>query len=161
MAQEETNAANGSGKNLTVETWPLSRLHVDPRNPRRHPPAQIRSLVRSIQEFGWTNPILADPEGVVIAGAGRLDAARACGEKTVPVIVLDGFTPTQVQAYRIADNRIPLDAKWIDDLLAEVLSEISTAGLDLSLTGFSDDELTAALALLDGPGNGAAPPERG
>ncbi len=68
----------------------MARLRVDPRNPRRHPPAQIRSLVRSIQEFGWTNPILADATGEVIAGAGRLDAARACGEKTVPVIVLDG-----------------------------------------------------------------------
>ncbi len=130
----------------------MARLRVDPRNPRRHPPAQFRSLVRSIQEFGWTNPILADASGTVIAGAGRLEAAHARRRGTVSVIVINGLTPAQARAYRIADNRIPLDAEWDDGLLAEVLVEIADAGLDLAVIGFTDEELQAVLASIDEPG---------
>lgn len=139
-------------RDLKVERWPLGRLRVDPRNPRAHPPAQIRRLLASIEEFGWTNPILADASGSVIAGAARLEAARARRQESVPVIVLDGLTPAQAQAYRLVDNRIPLDAEWDDALLAEALAEIAEAGLDLAVTGFNDEELTALLAATDEPG---------
>lgn len=132
-------------RDLKVERWPIGRLRVDSRNPRTHPPAQIRALVASIEEFGWTNPILVDPDGVIIAGEARLEAAKSRRQSEVPVIVLDGLTAAQRQAYRIADNRIPLDAGWDEALLAEVLAEISEAGLDLDDTGFNDDDLRALL----------------
>jgi ParB-like chromosome segregation protein Spo0J len=128
-----------------IELRPLASLRVDPRNPRQHPPGQIEKLMRSIAEFGWTVPILVDGADLVIAGNGRLVAARRLGLKTAPVIVVDDLTPAARRAYQLADNRIPLDAAWDEALLAEVLPEIDDASLDLVLTGFSDDELRSLL----------------
>ena len=128
-----------------VEQWPLDRLRPSPANPRTHPPEQLAQIARSIEAFGWTNPILADAAGEIIAGAARWQAAGDLGLATVPVIVLDDLTEVECRAYRIADNRIPLGAGWDDALLEEVMRELEAAAIDIGLVGFTEAELTEIL----------------
>ena len=135
-----------SARRLQVEQRAIGDLRSDAGNPRSHPPAQLRRLVASIEEFGWTNPILVDRAGVVIAGNARLAAARKLRRASVPVIVLDDLMGAPRRAYQVADNRIALDAEWDEAMLASVIEEISEAGLDLQVTGFGDAELRALLA---------------
>src|SRR5258705_9198182 len=97
---------------LAVTYRALTDLIPDPRNARTHPKRQIDQLRASIEAFGFTNPILADPEGHIIAGHGRLQAARAMGLAELPVITLSGLSETQKRALRIADNKIALNAGW-------------------------------------------------
>src|SRR5687768_4803386 len=89
-----------------VEHWPIDQLVPYERNPRTHSPGQITKIGASIIEFGWTNPILVDSEAGIIAGHGRLLAARELGMTTVPVIALSHLTPAQRRAYVLADNRL-------------------------------------------------------
>ena len=119
----------------TVEHWPLSRLTPYARNARTHDDAQVAQIAASIVEFGWTNPILVDAAGGVIAGHGRLLAAQKLGLDAVPVIVLDRLTPAQRRAYVIADNKLALNAGWDEELLAAELHTLNGEGFDLSLTG--------------------------
>jgi DNA modification methylase len=140
-----------SPSQLTVEVWPVSRLRLDPGNPRLHPPSQIRQIAASIQEFGFTNPVLVDSSGTIIAGEARLAAAQHLRHTTLPVIVLGHLSATQRKAYRVADNRLPEGASWDERMLAEVLAELQTADFDLLTTGFSDDELSALFAGLSPP----------
>lgn len=140
-----------------LEVWPIDRLRPYARNPRTHSDEQIEQLCRSMQEFGFTNPILVDSDDGIIAGHGRLAAARRLGLEEVPVVVLDGLTEDQRKAYLIADNRLPENAGWSEELLAEILSELDEAEFDLSVIGFTDDELAELLASAedDPPGAGA------
>ena len=87
-------------------------LRPDPRNARTHPRRQLDQIAASIREFGFANPILVDPDGAVIAGHGRLLAAKALGMETVPTIALDGLSDPQKRALRLADNKIALGAGW-------------------------------------------------
>lgn len=132
-------------KSLTVENWPLARLRAAVDNPRRHPAAQISKLQRSLRDFGFNNPILATPDGEIIAGEARLKAAQAEGLAEVPVIVIPDLLPSQIKAYRLADNRIALDAVWDDDLLKGVMFELKTGKFDLTLTGFENREVRKIL----------------
>jgi DNA modification methylase len=132
-----------------VEHWPLDRLIPYARNARTHDGEQIAQIAASIVEFGWTNPILVDGEGVVVAGHGRLLAARRLGLNTVPVVVLAHLTPAQRRAYVIADNKLALNAGWNEELLAAELHALNGEGFDLALTGFCDAELDALMAPLD------------
>jgi len=116
------------------------------RNPRTHSPAQIEQIARSITAFGWTNPLLVDEAGVIIAGHGRLEAARKLGMAEVPTITLTGLSADQKRALVIADNQLALNAGWDAELLALELGELGAAGFDVGLIGFSDDELAAILA---------------
>jgi DNA modification methylase len=116
------------------------------RNPRTHAPAQIEQIARSITAFGWTNPLLVDEAGVIIAGHGRLEAARKLGMAEVPTITLTGLSADQKRALVIADNQLALNAGWDAELLALELGELGAAGFDIGLIGFSDDELAAILA---------------
>lgn len=100
-----------------IERWPLNRLVPYARNPRTHSDAQIAQIAASMVEFGFTNPILVDKEAVIIAGHGRLAAARKLGLEVAPVIVLDHLTSTQRRALVIADNRIAESAGWDDAML--------------------------------------------
>jgi ParB-like chromosome segregation protein Spo0J len=127
--------------NLQIEYRPIDALLPYARNPRTHSPAQIAKIAASIVEFGWTQPILVDGDNGIIAGHGRLAAARKLELAEVPVIELGHLNPAQKRAYVIADNRLALDAGWDDELLALELAELSEAGYDLQLTGFEDDEL--------------------
>ena len=116
------------------------------RNPRTHSAAQVEQIARSITAFGWTNPLLVDEAGVIIAGHGRLEAARKLGMAQVPTITLTGLTADQKRALVIADNQLALNAGWDAELLALELGELGAAGFDIGLIGFSDDELAGILA---------------
>ncbi|UZR30769.1 site-specific DNA-methyltransferase [Methylococcus mesophilus] len=132
---------------LQVEYRPLEKLIPYARNPRTHSVDQVAKIAASIVEFGWTNPILVDGAQGIIAGHGRLAAARSLGLAEVPVIELGHLSPAQKRAYVLADNRLALDAGWDEELLALELAELSGAGFDLALTGFNDDELEALLSI--------------
>jgi DNA modification methylase len=110
-------------------------------NSRTHSPDQIQQVVNSIKEFGFTNPLLIDEKNTIIAGHCRLEAAIASGFEHVPCIVLDGLTEAQKIAYVIADNKLALNAGWDMDILQAQLDLLSGMDFDLSLTGFSADEL--------------------
>src|SRR5436853_7715927 len=124
---------------LRIEHVPVEQLRPDPRNPRAHPERQIKQILRSIETFGFNVPILADREGNVLAGHGRLQAAQRLGFREIPVIRLEHLTPEQARAFAIADNRLAETSSWDDRLLAEVLRDLATAELnfDLEATGFT------------------------
>lgn len=130
-----------------IEHWPIDRLKPYDRNARTHDDGQVAKIAASMSEFGFTNPLLVDSADGIIAGHGRLMAAKQLGLATVPVIVLDHLTDAQRRAYIIADNRLALDAGWDEAVLAEELAALQGEGFDLELTGFNDDELDK---LLDG-----------
>lgn len=130
---------------LRVEYRKVETLIPFARNPRTHSDAQVAKLAASIVEFGWTNPVLVDGSQGIIAGHGRLAAARKLGLAEVPVIELGHLTLAQKRAYVIADNRLALDAGWDEEMLAIELAELSESGYDLTLTGFSSDEIEQLL----------------
>ena len=129
-----------------IEQWPTDKLVPYARNARTHSDAQVAQIAASIAEFGFTNPILAGGDGVMVAGHGRLAAAQKLGIGTVPVVVLDHLTPTQRRALVIADNRIAENAGWDDAMLQVELADLRDDDFDLSLTGFDADALTDLLA---------------
>ena len=130
---------------LRVEYRKVETLIPFARNPRTHSDAQVAKLAASIVEFGWTNPVLVDGSQGIIAGHGRLAAARKLGLAEVPVIELGHLTLAQKRAYVIADNRLALDAGWDEEMLAIELAELSESGYDLTLTGFTNDEIEELL----------------
>lgn len=128
-----------------IEIWPTDRLVPYARNARTHSAEQVAQIAASIVEFGFTNPILVDSMDGIIAGHGRLLAARKLGLPEVPVVVLDHLSETQRRAYIIADNKLALNAGWDEKMLAGELHELEKEGTDLALIGFSDEELEALL----------------
>lgn len=138
---------------------PLASLVPDPRNARTHPKRQIEQIIASIRAFGFTNPVLADPEGNLIAGHGRLRAAREMGLAEVPVIELEGLSDAQKKALRLADNKIALNAGWDMEILKLELADLSLPefDIDLSLTGFSVGEIDVVLAESDDPADEIIP----
>lgn len=124
-----------------VERWPIGKLTPYARNPRTHSATQVKLIVSSIKEWGWTIPILVDEEGTIIAGHGRVMAAEQLGLTEVPVMIAKGWTEAQKRAYVIADNQIPMSAGWDDHLLKLELGELSKINYDLKLTGFDDVRL--------------------
>lgn len=126
-----------------IEMRAPSDLTPDPRNSKLHPAKQLKQVMRSVEEFGWTNPILTDEKGNVLAGHLRLEAAKKLGLKLVPTITLSHMSPAQKRAYIIADNRIAECGSWDRKLLAlehEAIQLLDPA-FDLSLTGFDHDEI--------------------
>jgi DNA modification methylase len=123
----------------------LTELIPYARNARTHTDAQVAQIAASIREFGFTNPILVDGDRGVIAGHGRLLAARKLGMTEVPIIELSHLTPAQKRAYVLADNRLALSAGWDQDLLRIEFSALQSDGFDLNLTGFDLDEIGAIL----------------
>ncbi len=140
---------------LNVDYRKVETLIPYARNPRTHSDAQVAKIAASIVEYGWTNPVLVDGDNGVIAGHGRLAAARKLGLDEVPVIELGHLSPAQKRAYVISDNRLALDAGWDEELLALEIAELSEAGYDLALTGFDDAEIQGLLADNDGEDEGA------
>jgi len=129
-----------------IELWPAGRLVPYDRNPRTHSDEQVAQIAASIAEFGFCNPVLVDTANGIIAGHGRLLAARKLNLEQIPVIVLNHLTPAQRRAYVLADNKLALNAGWDEELLAAELSELEKDGFDPTVTGFSDEELKALLA---------------
>lgn len=137
----------GASRNVVlsdkIEQWPIAKLLPYARNARTHSDEQVAQIAASIVEFGFTNPILAGADGVIVAGHGRLAAAHKLGLALVPVVVLEHLSPTQRRALVIADNRIAENAGWDNELLALEFDELKLEGFDLELTGFSLDEIDA------------------
>ena len=131
---------------LTIERMALEALTPYAHNARTHSEAQVAQIAASIAEFGFVNPVLIDGDGTIIAGHGRLLAARQLGLSDVPVVRLAHLTDTQRRALTIADNRIAENAGWNDELLRIELGELKLADFDLSLIGFDADALDALFA---------------
>jgi ParB-like chromosome segregation protein Spo0J len=129
-----------------IEHWPLDRLVPYIRNPRTHSEAQIAQIAASIVEFGFLNPILVDTSAGIIAGHGRLRAARKLQLPEVPVIVLDHLTESQKRAYVIADNRLAENAGWDEELLRLELAALDEENFNVHVTGFEDEDLARLLA---------------
>lgn len=135
-----------------ITNRPIDVLIPYARNSRTHSDAQVAQIAASIREFGWTNPVLIDGENGIIAGHGRVLAARKLGMDTVPCIELAGMSEAQRRAYIIADNKLALNAGWDDAVLAVELQELGELGFDLDLTGFSADEIEALMPEEVAPG---------
>ena len=128
-----------------IEHWPLDRLVPYDRNARTHSAEQVAQIAASIREFGFTNPILVASDDGIIAGHGRLQAARELAMTTVPVVVLDHLTPAQRRAYVLADNKLALNAGWDDALLTEEITALHLQDFDLSTLGWSDSDIAGML----------------
>jgi len=133
-------------REIQVEQLPIDGLIPYARNSRTHSDGQVAQIAASIREFGFTNPVLVDADGGIIAGHGRVLAARKLKRETVPCIRLAHLTPAQRKAYVIADNKLALNAGWDAEMLRLELGELKGDGFDLELLGFTGDELQALLA---------------
>jgi DNA modification methylase len=127
---------------MNIEYINTEELQGYEKNTRTHSDEQVDQLVNSINEFGFTNPLLIDGERQIIAGHGRLAAAKKIPMEKIPCIVLDHLTDDQRRAYVIADNKLALNAGWDEDLLKLELGALDLLGFDLSLIGFDPDELS-------------------
>ena len=132
---------------LQIEQLSVDDLIPYAKNSRTHSPEQVAQIAASIREFGFTNPVLIDSEGGIIAGHGRVLAARKLKLEQVPCIMLDHLTDTQRRAYVIADNKLALNAGWDDELLAIELHELNAADFDMALIGFDAAGLALAMGL--------------
>ena len=130
---------------MKIEHLPVGDLIPFAKNSRTHDDGQVAQIAASIKEFGFTNPILIDEQGGIIAGHGRLLAARKLQLAEVPCIRLSHLSDAQKRAYVIADNKLALNAGWDDEMLALELGDLKDMDFDLSLTGFSTDEINALL----------------
>lgn len=126
---------------ISIRYLERSKLKPFECNVMIHSDAQVAQIAASIEEFGWTNPVLIDENSEVIAGHGRLAAAELLEIFSIPTITLRGLTDAQKRAYRIADNKLPQGAAWDDALLKAELESLSAEGFDLNLTGFNDFEI--------------------
>jgi hypothetical protein len=146
-----TGSRRSPSRKLAVIYRSIGELKPDPANPRRHSKKQIRKIARSIKALGFNVPILIDRDDNIIAGHGRLLAARELGWREVPTVCLDHLTRAQARAFMIADNRLTELATWDDRLLAQQLKDLSFLGLDFSLelTGFEMGEIDLRIASLE------------
>ena len=133
-------------QSLTLQYMPLESLIPYARNAKQHSDAQVAQIAASIREFGWGAPLIVDGQSNLIAGHGRLLAARKLGLTEVPVVSMHHLTETQRRALILADNKIGENASWEHELLGLELQELQAAGFDLALTGFSQDEWEALIA---------------
>lgn len=149
-----------AGRKLAVDYIPIDQLKLDPKNPRLHGRKQVRQIANSIATFGFNVPVLADAQGTVIAGHGRVLAARELGWSEVPTIAIEHLDAAQRRAFAIADNRLTENSAWNDQLLAEQLKELSILDLnfDLEVTGFDMGEIDLRIDSLDEKKPDAADP---
>lgn len=136
-----------TANDLRVVYRSIEELQPYKRNARTHSDAQVEQIVESIKRFGWTNPVLIDDAGSIIAGHGRVLAARKLGLDEVPTIELGHLTEQERRAYVIADNKLALNADWDVQLLSLEIEELATGGFDLGLLGFDDAELRKIAAV--------------
>lgn len=141
---------------MQLEQRRLNDLTNARHNSRTHSAEQVEQIARSLDEFGWTNPILIDEHGEIIAGHGRKMAALSRGEEYGPCIVLSGLTAEQKRAYLIADNQLPLNAGWNLDVLRDEIEALQAADFDIDVLGFDNsflDDLLADVAFEPGSGD--------
>lgn len=128
-----------------IEVRPIDKLVPYARNPRSHSEEQISQIAASIREFGWTNPVIVDDKGMILAGHGRVLAAERLGITQVPVIEVRHLTDEQKRAYVLADNKIAENSVWDSLLLTTEISELVDIGADLFSAGFDDEEINRIL----------------
>ena len=126
---------------MNIKTIPIDDLKPYAHNPKQHPAEQIAKIAKSIEEFSFLVPILIDADNSIIAGHGRLMAARKLGLVEVPTIRVDHLTEAQIQAYRIADNKLTMDGGWNLELLESEIGILQDMDFDIDLTGFDDIEI--------------------
>lgn len=144
---------------MKIEKIALAQLVPYAQNARTHSAAQVQQIADSIHEFGWTNPVLIDGTGGIIAGHGRTLAAKLLGMTEVPCIRLTHLTEAQKRAYIIADNKLALNAGWDEEMLAKELSTLVEIGYDVGRTGFDADELAKLLGEEDLAGSDEPRPD--
>ena len=154
--QSTNSGGDGHGRDLAVTYRSLAELISYAKNARTHSDAQVAQIAGSIREFGFTNPILVDGRNGVIAGHGRLLAARKLQMTNVPVIELAGLSEAQKRAYILADNKLALNAGWDEAMLAAEVADLVALGVNLELSGFDAGEVEQLLA---GQGDGASFPD--
>jgi DNA modification methylase len=140
-----------------IKLWPIDNVLPYSRNARTHSDDQVTQIAASIAEFGFVNPCLVGEDGVLVAGHGRLMAARKLGMAEVPVVVLEHLSLTQRRALVLADNKLAQNAGWDEELLRVEIAELRDAAFDVDLLGFSEEEMDAMLALDDAVIDGASP----
>jgi DNA modification methylase len=155
MEKHDRQKSGPEHHDLSVQQLPISSLALRRNNPRTHSERQIRQIAASIKTFGFTNPVLIDSARTVIAGHGRVRAARQLGLDTVPTVQLEHLSEEQVRAYVIADNRLAECAGWDRDLLAIELQSLAEIDFEVEVTGFA----TAEIDLLIGDGGQADDPD--
>ena len=133
---------------MEITLKPINELMPYENNPRLNDKA-VEPVAKSIEEFGFKVPILLDKDNVIIAGHTRLKAAERLGMKEVPCIMCDDLSPEQVKAFRLADNKVAELANWDDERLVQELNELIEMGVDLNITGFSEEELRIKTESLD------------
>ncbi len=143
-----------------IEIWPIERLVPYAKNARTHSDEQIAQIAASILEYGFNDPVEVDPGGRIIAGHGRVLAAKKLGWTQVPVVILEHLDEYRQRGYAIANNKLALNADWNEPLLAEELRELAQEGLDLAVLGFDENELATLLRSLDDETGAEAPEER-
>ena len=126
-----------------IELWNLERLKPYEKNAREHSEQQIAQIAASIVEFGFLNPILVDSSDGIVAGHGRLSAAKELALDVVPVVVLDHLTENQKKAYILVDNKLAENATWNEGLLAEEIIKLNLQDFDLNILGWTDEEIQA------------------
>jgi DNA modification methylase len=141
-----------TGQHLAIVYQPIAALNEYPTNPRTHSDAQIKQIVDSILQFGWTNPILIDENNMIIAGHGRYFAALAMEMKQVPTITLSSLSDAQKRAYVIADNQLALASGWDKDLLARELFDLKSEDFNIDVLGFGEFELNSFISRIDRSG---------
>lgn len=151
------NHTAGPLQALSIAWWPIDRPRPYPNNPRRISTKAVAKVARSLEAFGWRQPLVVDEAGEIVVGHTRLLAARQLGMPTVPVHQVLGWSDAEKRAYRIADNRTGEESEWDEDLLRIELGDL--AGLDLTLTGFELDELTRFTGAGGRTDPDAVPPE--
>ncbi len=134
-------AAKKKSMNRQVQERSIDSITGYERNARTHSEVQVRQIMASVREFGWTNPVLIDEKAGIIAGHARVEAARRLGLDPVPCIELDGLTEAQKRAYVIADNKLALNAGWNEDLLRMELLDLQGLDYNLDLLGFDPEEM--------------------
>jgi DNA modification methylase len=143
-----------------IEPMPVTSLRPHPGNARTHSKRQIRQIADSIRQFGFTNPILIGDDGEILAGHGRVEAAKLLGLESVPTVHLSHLSPAQRKAYVIADNKLALNAGWDRGMLAAELQGLIDIDFDVELAGFSLAEIEIVLdGARDGSPSGAAQPD--
>lgn len=145
MDQETANSVARGAQSIIMRS--VDSLVASTRNPRTHSESQITAIAKSIERFGFTNPILLNGACNIIAGHGRLAASKLLGMTEVPCIDLNGLTEVEQRAYLIADNQLAVAAGWDLRMLADELQELTQEGIDAALLGFSEAELATLEAV--------------
>lgn len=139
-------------RDLKISEMSVTTLTPYARNARTHSKKQIKQIAASIERFGWTNPVLVDADGRIVAGHGRVAAAKLLGIESVPAIRLDNMSEAELRAYVVADNRLAENAGWDNEILAIELQALVDLDFDVELTGFETAEIDLLIDGLDAPG---------